>query len=79
MLKFLGKRKKRQLLRSLFSDPLPEGHPGDRDNFICLNIVNYYAVAFSLRPPDSLRPGRSYRGKMPIKSRQLASAQAWSR
>ena len=39
MLKFLGKRRKRQLLRSLFSDPLPEGHPVDRDNFLCLVIV----------------------------------------
>ena len=34
--KFLGKKRKRQLLRSLFSDPLPEGHPVDRDNFFCL-------------------------------------------
>ena len=36
VLKFLGKRRKRQLLRSLFSDPLPEGHPVDRDHFLRL-------------------------------------------
>ena len=35
MLKFLGRKRKRQLLRSLSSDPLPEGHPVDRDNFFC--------------------------------------------
>ena len=33
MLKFLGKKRKRQLLRSLLSDPLPEGHPVNRDRF----------------------------------------------
>ena len=36
VLKFLGNERKRQLLRSLFSDPLPEGHPVDRDSF-CLS------------------------------------------
>ena len=38
MLKFLGKKRKRQLLRSLSSDPLSEGHPVYRDNFLCLKI-----------------------------------------
>ena len=36
--KFPGNKRKRQLLRSLFSDPLPEGHPVDRDSFLCLTI-----------------------------------------
>ena len=37
MQKFLGNRRKRQLLRSLSSDPVSEGHPVDRDNFSVLN------------------------------------------
>ena len=37
MLKFLGKKRKRQLLRSLSSDPLSEGHPVYRDTVLCLN------------------------------------------
>ena len=37
VLRFLGNMTKRQLLRSLLSDPLQEGHPVDRDNFFCLN------------------------------------------
>ena len=37
VLKFLGKKRKRQLLRSLLSDPLPEGHPVDRDRFSVLS------------------------------------------
>ena len=37
MLKFIGKKRKRQLLRSLSSDPLSEGHPVYRDTFLCLN------------------------------------------
>ena len=36
MLKLLGKKRKRQLLRCLSSDPLSEGHPVDRDNCLCL-------------------------------------------
>ena len=36
VLRFLGNKSKRQLLRSLFSDPLPEGHPVDRDSFCVL-------------------------------------------
>ena len=36
MLKFLGNRRKGQLLKSLLSDPLPEGHRVDRDSFFCL-------------------------------------------
>ena len=36
-LKFQGQRK-RQLLRSLLSDPLPEGHPVDRDSFFLVNL-----------------------------------------
>ena len=36
MLKFLVNRRKRQLLRSLSSDPLPEGHHVNRNNFFCL-------------------------------------------
>ena len=39
VLKFLGKKRKRQLLRSLLSDPLPEGHPVDRDRFSVLLII----------------------------------------
>ena len=39
--KFLGKKRKRQLLRSLFSDSLPEGHPVDRDNFFCLRAPTF--------------------------------------
>ena len=39
MLKFLGTKRKRQLLRSLSSDPLPEGHPVDRDSFFCLALM----------------------------------------
>ena len=35
MQKSLGNMRKGQLLRSLFSDPLPEGHPVDKDN--CLS------------------------------------------
>ena len=42
MLKFLGKKRKRQLLRSLSSDPLSEGHPVYRDNFLCLNVKSYF-------------------------------------
>ena len=36
MLEFLGKKRKRQLLRSLSSDPLSEGHPVYKDKFLCL-------------------------------------------
>ena len=36
MLKFQGKRMRRLLLRSIFSDPLPEGHPVDGQFFSCL-------------------------------------------
>ena len=36
-LKFPGNTRKRQLIRSLFSDPLPEGHPVGRDSFFCLS------------------------------------------
>ena len=35
VLKFLGNKRERQLLRSLFSDPLLEGHSVDRDSFFC--------------------------------------------
>ena len=41
MLDFLGKKWKRQLLRSLFPDPLPEGHPVDRDSLFCLTVVRW--------------------------------------
>ena len=40
MLQFLGSKRKEQLLRSLFSDPLLEGHPGNRDSFFCLKWEN---------------------------------------
>ena len=45
VLKFLGNKRKRQLLRSLFSDPLPEGHPVDRDSFFCLCIMPCFQMA----------------------------------
>ena len=44
MLKFLGKKRKRQLLRSLSSDPLSEGQPGYRDSFLCLAISEPFAI-----------------------------------
>ena len=58
VLKLPGKRRKRQLLRSLFSDPLPEGHPVDRDNSLCLidvlNCGSRFAVT-RIAPRDSNR------------------------
>ena len=47
VLQFLGNERKRQLLRSLFSDPFPEGHPVDRDSF--------FSVLFPGAFPKALR------------------------
>ena len=57
VLKVLGKKRKRQLLRSLFPDPLPEGHPVDRDNFFCLIFhVCFYSQSPDLPLPHGLAP-----------------------
>ena len=49
MLKFIGRKWKRRLLRRLFSDPLPEGHPVDRDKF---DIVSVGTSAPDKAPPS---------------------------
>ena len=63
MLKFLGEKRKRQLLRGLSSDPLSEGHPVYRDNFLCLK-----EVPRKLKTPGSPRkdhPKFIYQTKVP--------------
>ena len=47
MAKFLGNKRKRQLLRSLFADPLPEGHLVDRDSFSFLTREGTLVVRLS--------------------------------
>ena len=39
MLNLLGKKRRRQLLRSLFPDPLREEHPVDKDSFFFCVLV----------------------------------------
>ena len=41
----------------------PEGPHHSKQTTATQNIVNYYAVVFSLQPPESLRPGRFLRKK----------------
>ena len=56
VLKFLGKKRKRQLLRSLLSDPLPEGHPVDRDHFSVVDTEFFFSFC-SVKPALANDPG----------------------
>ena len=56
MLKVLGGKRKKQLLRSLSSDPFPEGHPGDRTAFS--------VVVQASSPPGKLRDFQRKPGKL---------------
>ena len=60
MLEFLGNMKKRQLLRSLFPDPLPEGHPVDRDSFFCPIQLQQSHVSDDLSQERKFSPKRKF-------------------
>ena len=59
---------------------VPKGPDSTKNTMAAQNIVKYHTVAFSLRPPDLLWPGRFLeRQHASVKSRKLASARRWSR
>ena len=64
VLKFLGKKRKKQLLRNLFSDPLPEGHPVDGQFFLSYVFGQFWPKTAKERLEVG-SSGRSFPGHLP--------------